>query len=55
MKEPRKAYAAAVLVALVVAWIASQPQPLIAQRAPGVQPYPPPKPNQSSREQGGAV
>jgi hypothetical protein len=49
MKEPRKAYAATVLVALVVAWILSQPQPLIAQRAPGVQPYPPPRSNQSSR------
>jgi hypothetical protein len=50
MKGPRKAYAATVLVALVVAWILSQPPPLIAQRASGVLPYPPPRSNQSSRQ-----
>jgi hypothetical protein len=47
MKEPGKTYAATILVALVVVWILSEPQPLIAQRA-GAQPYPPPRANPSS-------
>jgi hypothetical protein len=46
MKEPRNAYAVTVLITLVVAWILSEPQPLIAQRA-GAQPYPPPRSTQS--------
>lgn len=44
MKEPGKTHAATALLALVVAWILSEPQPLIAQRAG--QPYPPPRSNQ---------
>lgn len=51
MKEPGKAQLAIVFVALVVMWILSEPQQLMAQRA-GSQPFPPPKssqyPNQSN-------
>lgn len=49
MKEPGKAQLTTTLVVLVVAWILSAPQPLIAQRSGGVVPYPPPKTNQANR------
>jgi hypothetical protein len=49
MKEPGKAQSIALVVACVVIWILSEPQPLIAQRA-GAQPYPPPRANPSSSQ-----
>lgn len=49
MKEPVKAQLTTALVVVVVAWILSAPQLLIAQRSGGVVPYPPPKTNQTNR------
>lgn len=45
MKEPGKAQLAIVFVALVVVWILSEPQQLMAQRS-SRQPFPPPKSNE---------
>jgi hypothetical protein len=52
MKEPRKAYAIPVLLALVAACMLSYPQSLLAQKI-GAQPYPPPRPNRASGQQPG--
>jgi hypothetical protein len=53
MKEPRKAYAIPVLLALVAACMLSNPQSLVAQKS-GAQPYPPPRPNRASTQPPGA-
>jgi len=42
IKEPGRAHTVSVLVAVVIAWVLSSPQPFLAQR-----PYPPPRANQS--------